>query len=276
MFKTFSAALIAAIATAKGEGTGADRDNAVTTVLLDETKVKLTLHSYNSLNDDGTKELHGDLAAGMGSDEASSFWYENLVYGFCAQVGDSATWDCLKVTTNVNTSAGTAAQQDFTVVDSYSSSAAVTALTQVVKDTTALSLKSERGWTAVTSKSIKECTKFRDIPGGEIVKCTNVNTHFYRDFTTDADSATDTTQDRQLALDQTETNVKLMGFFQDFQNSDATGNSSVGLKLGSVKSDWIAVYPAFKTAVEAAQSANSGALSLASTAAAIAALFMLY
>jgi len=68
-----------------------------------------------------------------------------------------------------------------------------------------------------------------------------------------------------------------MGFFQDFQNDDATGNSSTGLQLGSVKSDWIAVYPAFKTAVEAAQSsANSGALSLASTAAAIAALVMLY
>ena len=48
MFKTFSAALLAAVAVAKGTGDGSNRDNAVTTTLIDDAKVNLTLNSYNS------------------------------------------------------------------------------------------------------------------------------------------------------------------------------------------------------------------------------------
>jgi len=44
---------------------------------------------------------------------------------------------------------------------------------------------------------------------------------------------------------------------------------------GTVKSDWVGVYPAFKTAVEAESSESDGAMSYASAAAAVAAVSML-
>jgi len=49
----------------------------------------------------------------------------------------------------------------------------------------------------------------------------------------------------------------------------------VNWKQGTVKSDWVGVYPAFKTAVEAANAESDGAMSYASAAAAVAAVSML-
>lgn len=42
MFKTFSAALLAAVAVAKGTGDGSSRDNAMTLTLIANSKVTLT------------------------------------------------------------------------------------------------------------------------------------------------------------------------------------------------------------------------------------------
>lgn len=153
-----------------------------------------------------------------------------------------------------------------------------------MKDTTSLSKKASRGWTGVASKSIKECTQVRAMSAGnEIVNCSNVNAHYYRNFVTDTDSATDTAQDRQLTLEQADTQAKIFGFFQDFFASDYSGSSLVNYKQGTTLTNWVAVYPAFKTAVEAAaaaannsNSSGSGALSLSSAAAAVAALYMLF
>jgi len=50
---------------------------------------------------------------------------------------------------------------DFDVQDFYSSSASVTALSQIVKDSSVLSKKASRGWTGVGSKSAKSCTMIR-------------------------------------------------------------------------------------------------------------------
>jgi len=284
MFKTFSAALLAAVSVAKGTGDGSSRENAVTTELISDAKVGLTLHSYNSQNGD-TLELHGDLAANGGTG-TNTMWYQYLVMGFCIQVGDTATWDCLRTDTNVNTSQDAIGQEDFDVQDFNSSSATVSALTQIVKDSSVLSKKASRGWVGVGTKSAKECTRVRAISAGnEIVNCSNVNAHFYRNFQTDVDSATDTTQDRQLAIDQAGTQAKIFGFFQDFFGSDYSGNSLVNYKQGATLSTWVAVYPAFKTAVDAAAAAaqnnnsnagGSGALSLSTAAAAIAALYMAF
>jgi len=117
--------------------------------------------------------------------------------------------------------------------------------------------------------------------GNEIVNCSNVNVHYYRNFVTDTDSSTDTAQDRQLTLEQADTQAKIFGFFQDFFSSDYSGSSLVNYKQGATLTNWVAVYPAFKTAVEAAaaaanNSSGSGALSLSSAAAAVAALYMLF
>ena len=53
IFKFFTLVFLVAIAAAKGKNDGSDRDNAVSTVLIETNKVSLTLHSYN-LENQGT------------------------------------------------------------------------------------------------------------------------------------------------------------------------------------------------------------------------------
>jgi len=50
MFKTFSAAILAAVTIAKGTNDGTGRDNAVTTTLMDADNIKIVINSYNKDN----------------------------------------------------------------------------------------------------------------------------------------------------------------------------------------------------------------------------------
>lgn len=133
------------------------------------------------------------------------------------------------------------------------------------KDDSVLFEGPSKNWTAVPSKSSKACTD----GGNTLVTCTDVNCHYYRNFTTDS-----ATQDKQLSLtDDSGAVIKTFGFFADFRN---TGFTTAGLvsEFGAVKTSWKGVYPAYKAAKEA--SASSGALSLASMAAAVATISMLF
>ena len=92
MYKSFILASVAAIVAAKGNNSGLDRDNAVTTDLMTESKVTLKLHAYNADNN-GTSELHGDLEVSGGN------WFDYLIFGFCFQKDGAANWDCNRVET---------------------------------------------------------------------------------------------------------------------------------------------------------------------------------
>ena len=50
MFKTFSAAILAAVTIARGDGDGTSQANAEETQLIDDAKIGLTLFSYNANN----------------------------------------------------------------------------------------------------------------------------------------------------------------------------------------------------------------------------------
>merc|ERR1712014_290855 len=259
MFKTFSAAILAAVAIARGDGDGTSQANAEETQLIDDAKIGLTLYSYNA-NNAGTQELHGDLEV----DGKATNLYENIVFGFC--VGQETTgWDCLRAEAGVNAtkiSTDSVYSTSFLTRDFYSAKAAISVLDEVP----------EKSWIPVFDKSSKKCTKKLDAPGGagEIVTCEKVNVHFYRNFATDSAA-----QDVQLALDKAGTEQKIMGFFADFKDSGNTQAGFVAPILGAVINNFKPVKLAHKQAVELAEnegggSGSSGSISMAVTAVAAA------
>lgn len=148
----------------------------------------------------------------------------------------------------------------------YSSSATVTAFSQMKKDDSVLFEGPSKNWTAVPSKSSKACTD----AGSTLVTCTDVNCHYYRNFTTDS-----ATQDRQLDIAEgSGALISTFGFFGDFRTNTFTTAGLVAAQIGAVKTSWKGVYPAYKAAKDA--NASSGALSLASMAAAVATISMLF
>ena len=74
--KLVSLAITSAVAVARGNNDGSNRDNAISTTLIDEDAVKLILHSYNADNA-GTQEIHGDLVVSGG------WWYDKITFGYC-------------------------------------------------------------------------------------------------------------------------------------------------------------------------------------------------
>jgi len=148
----------------------------------------------------------------------------------------------------------------------YSSSATVTAFSQMKKDDSVLFEGPSKNWTAVPSKSSKACTA----AVGPTVTCSEVNCHYYRNFTTDS-----ATQDRQLDIAEgSGALISTFGFFGDFKNNTFTTAGLVSAQIGAVKTSWKGIYPAYKAAKDA--NASSGALSLASMAAAVATISMLF
>lgn len=271
MFKTFSAAILAAVAIARGDGDGTSQANAEETQLIDDAKIGLTLYSYNA-NNAGTQEIHGDLEL----DGKTTNLYENIVFGFC--IGQETTgWDCLRAEAGVNAtkiSTDSVYSTSFLTRDFYSAKAAISGLADMSADASILDEVPEKSWIPVFDKSSKKCTKKFDAPGnaGEIVVCEKVNVHFYRNFATDSAA-----QDVQLSLDKAGTEQKVMGFFGDFKDS---GNTQAGFVtppiLGAVINNFKPVKLAHKQAVELAGnesdggSGSDGSISMAVTAVAAA------
>ena len=146
----------------------------------------------------------------------------------------------------------------------YSESATILSLAQMKRDESVLFEGPSKNWTAVPSKSSKACYA----GGSTLVKCTNVNCHYYRNFTTDS-----ATQDKQLTMADSGETISTFGFFSDFRDDSFTSLGNVRNQIGAVKTTWIGVYPAYKAAKVLAY---SGGLSLASMAAAVATISMLF
>ena len=94
-------ALLPILAHARGSENGLDWPNAITTVLIDNTDVKLQLHHYNKRSDEDSSifELRGDLELELKT--AAPYYQE---FGFCfgkvTGIGTATTeWDCMRVHT---------------------------------------------------------------------------------------------------------------------------------------------------------------------------------
>ena len=269
MFKTFSAAILAAVAIARGKNDGTSQDNAMEMQLIDDAAVSMTIYSYNSDNA-GTQEIHGDLEIAT----KGNGWYENIVFGFC--IGqETAGWDCLRAEAGVNAdeiASDSIYASSFLTRDFFAETATISALGDMQVDATALEENAAKSWVPIADKSSKACAKVTATADGMIVKCSKVNVHYMRNFTTD-----NADQDVQLSLDKAGTKHKIMGFFADFKDAKNTKKGLVAPVLGAVNANYTPVKSAHKAAVELAAnegggsgSGSDGSISMAVTAVAAA------
>ena len=275
MFKTFSIAVLAAVAAAKGTGDGSSQLNATSTQLLNDASVTMTIHNYNSDNA-GTQEIHGDLEIAT---PAGKKWRENIVFGFC--IGqETSGWDCLRAETGVNaTKIGNDSiyASSFLARDFYSDKAAVAAIADMKADTSNLEELPAKSWVPVADKSSKACTKVDTLATVENVNCSMVNLHYYRNFVTDSAA-----QDVQLALDKAGATRKIFGFFSDYFKADFSDTQGLAQNvIGAVQNNFVPVSAAHAQAVEAAANAGSGgssdgAYAMAALTAAASAVYMLF
>jgi len=89
-------------------------------------------------------------------------------------------------------------KSDFTITD-YHIAAATPTVAALKADDSNLTEAASKSWIAVADKSVKECVvKFAvAAKNSNMVDCTNVDSHFYRNFVTDS-----ATQDVQLSLEK--------------------------------------------------------------------------
>lgn len=90
------------------------------------------------------------------------------------------------------------------------------------------------------------------------VNCTDVNVHFYRNFDT-PEGATNVQQDLLLTLAKAGTQRKIFGFFGDYTSEARTSNGTKAWFVGPTKTDFVAVYPKYKEALESASSEDGAA-----------------
>jgi hypothetical protein len=92
--------MLASAAFAKGNSTGLDEWNSVTTNLITtDDDVILDIHSY-SYNYEGQLEIHADLTLTV----LTGHW-SNFDFGFCLS-RDETNWDCMKSRGNYDPSPG--------------------------------------------------------------------------------------------------------------------------------------------------------------------------
>lgn len=115
MFKTFTAALLAASASAANEGN--NFDNIVAYTLIPD---KLKLHLYNAYDAKNvTHELHGELIWADDADENGFYSSNAREMGFCVRAIDTTFWDCMRTRFSVDPEDKTA-RDEFTIVDGFS------------------------------------------------------------------------------------------------------------------------------------------------------------
>lgn len=104
--------------------------------------------------------------------------------------------------------------------------------------------KNRTNFIGVAAKSAKSCTKFRELADkSELVNCSEVSSHFYRNFLTDQPK-----EDIQFSLDDANKSTKIFGFFSDYKDDARTQPGAKANKIGEQK-PWVGVYPAHKTNV---------------------------
>jgi len=242
---------LAAVAAARGSENGVDRENAVSTTLIDTSKVQLKLHSYNE-NRYGVEEFHGDLEVSGGP------WNQNIVFGFCfSPLASSQTdyWDCQYVDTTVNASktiSDPIYATTFSVKDYFLKGSKFDPIDDYRIDSSA-SLRSSTNFVAIDAKSSKKCSKVTELSAGiEIVNCSEVNSHFYRPFKTDS-----TTEDVRFSSDEdVGKKYQIFGFFAD-DKVPITPNSGYRKTIGTTLKDWVGVFEAHKSIVDSNASDDS-------------------
>jgi hypothetical protein len=266
MLKTFSAAALAAVAIAKGSNDGTSQENAVTTTLMEADGIKIVINSYNADNN-GTQEIHGDLAL------TSTGTFNYVVYGFCIGFESVNKWDCMRVKTDLNATKiadDSIFATSYLTQDYYSVKATVGADADMKSDDTYLQEVAEKSWVPVATKSSKACNKTGGGADLQLVDCSLANVHYYRNFDT-PDGAPAVQQDVKLELAKAGTEHKIFAFFGDYRDANYSTAGQKAFRVGSPINNWVAVYPAHKTAVEAANSTDTdGAGSLTAYASFIA------
>jgi len=192
MFKTFASAVLASVAVAVGNNDGTNRENAVSTKLIDNADVTLSLDLYNADNA-GTLEFHGDVKLvikGAGKPDKA-------IYGFCMLLASGAAWDCqrIEVDLNITNNKDPLKALAFTLQDQYIG-AAVPSAAGMKNDTSFQTNFGYASWISVPDKSKKTCETKSGTDPKTLVACTDVTSHFMRNFKTD-----DATQDLNMALD---------------------------------------------------------------------------
>jgi hypothetical protein len=248
MFKSFASALLASVVFARGDGNGLGSDNAISTVLVDDADkgIKLTLHHYNADNA-GVLEFHGDVTLELNN-------VGNFVrYGFCVKHSDEAPeMDCLNTETDLNPekiASDEIFKTDFTITDSFQAGASPD-FSAIKKDREFAIERPDTNFMIINEKSTKECETLKK--GSEtafIVKCSNVNVHYYRNFET-----TEKEDDAQMSLEIADAAIPAYGFVQASTRPDFSKSTDVTGKIVSLKP----VTAAFKAAVEAKDGGNGG------------------
>ena len=187
MFKSFTLALLSAVAIAKGNNDGSSGDNAITTNLIDNDQYSLDVHTYNAETRD-INEFHGDLEMTIKTGSSS-----NQEFGFCMKL--DGLWDCMSVMTNLDPEKIEDAdgvdpdyEERFAIMDGYSNAADITTTNQIETDMETSDCASYN-WSNIAAKSYKTCTLDADTAeqptdGSKIVTCEAVNAHWFRNFKT--------------------------------------------------------------------------------------------
>ena len=156
MFKSFTLALLSAVAIAKGNNDGSSGDNAITTNLIDNEQYSLDVHTYNAETRD-INEFHGDLEMTIKTGSSS-----NQEFGFCMNL--DGLWDCMSVMTNLDPEKIEDAdgvdpdyEERFAIMDGYSNAADITTTNQIETDMET-SDSASYNWSNIAAKSYRTCT----------------------------------------------------------------------------------------------------------------------
>ena len=149
MLRTFTATMLASAAFARGDSTGLDDQNSVTTNLITNDDVTLDIHTY-SKNEAGQLDFHADFTLAI----LTGKW-SNVEFGFCLSK-DENNWDCMRSRGNYDpdqSSSGTVLE------DGYYTGAAdgFKNFKFTVDDETAET--DQNKWLFTEAKSFSNCTK---------------------------------------------------------------------------------------------------------------------
>lgn len=197
MNKFVQALLLPALTLARGKNDGTDQENAITTVLLDNDKYVLTLHSYNSKPLD-IPEFHGDTNLQIKAGSESPSFQE---FGWCIKFAeDIDKWDCMVVRTQLVPSQienDIFYESEFQIFDGgYDGADPIDqqAYVDIVLDDDFKSDEDpEKSWKKIAVKSTKDCELDPEWDAAQpddefnfkFVSCDSVNSHFFRNFVTD-------------------------------------------------------------------------------------------
>jgi len=108
---------------------------------------------------------------------------------------------------------------------------------------------------SVADKSSKSCKTTKTTTSTTYVNCTDVTSHFYRNWKTDSE-----TQDLQMSVADVDKTTSLIGF-TGFCSDASFKDASCAVTLGSPITNVNFVFPAFKAALDASAALEAKAAS---------------